>query len=179
MTGKTTLARHHAQQLVDADYDVTVFDPVGTETANGGWPEGVRIIEDDVKFLEAVRSLRSEDPERPIFLFVDESADVFGHQQRDAHHIPRRCRHDGVYLRLIAQRPKMLHPAARTQCTIAYMFRLAQDDARMVCADFGHGAKVYTIPLDKGDFIVLESGRADVSEYTLTSVVPSFDKPVR
>jgi hypothetical protein len=179
MTGKTTLARFHAQALADADYDVVVYDPVGTETANGGWPENARVYDNEREFLKALADLRSDDPERPIFVFVDESADIFSHTERDARHIPRRCRHDGVYLRLIVQRPKMLHPDARNQCSIGYAFRMAQDDARMVCADFGHGAEVYTIQLDKGDFLVLESGRADVSQYSLTTIVPTFDQPTK
>jgi hypothetical protein len=177
MSGKTTLARFHAEILDDADYDLIVYDPVGTLTANGDWPERAEIFDDEEKFHKALARAGSDDPERPIFVFVDEAADIFGHSQTDAHKIPRVCRHNGVFLRMIVQRPKAMHPSARTQTTIAYMFRLAQDDARMICADFGHGADVYTVPLDRGDFLLLESGCATVSQHKLNSLVPSFNKP--
>ena len=180
MTGKTTLARYHASILTEADYQVVVYDPVGTHTANGYWPDKAEIITEQDKFLRRIKALSASDiDEDPVFVFVDESADIFNHREPDALAIPRRCRHDGVYLRLISQRPKMLHPSARTQCSIGYMFRLSQDDARMVCADFGHGAEVYNIPLDKGDFILLESGSARVSQYSLQTLVPGFGQPQR
>jgi len=177
MTGKTTLARLHAQQLSAAGYDLVIYDPVGTETASGYWPDGSEVIEDRERFLRYLRDVRSDDPERPIFVFVDEAADIFDHSQRDARSIPRRCRHDGVYLRLIVQRPMMMHPDARTQCSIGFMFRLARNDANLICADFGHGAEVSGEQLDKGEFILLESGSAKVSRHSLSQYVPGFSKP--
>ena len=114
-TGKTTLARHHARILERAEYDVVVYDPVGTETAGGGWPESAIVITDIPRLQKWLDRARG-DPERPTFLFVDESADVFGHSLTENHWIPRKIRHANIYLRLIVQRPKMLHPSVRTQC---------------------------------------------------------------
>lgn len=161
MSGKTTLARHHAARLIGADYDVAVYDPVGTHTINGTWDEKARVFDDPEKFLAYLTHVQGKD-ERPIFVFVDESADIFGHENKEAHWIPRRVRHQDVYLRLISQRPKMLPPNVRTQCAHTYMFRLASDDAKMVCADAGHGSEVSQINLDKGDFVLLISGTAAI-----------------
>lgn len=170
MTGKTTLARHHAAILDKANYDVVVYDPVQTDTANGNWPQKALILNDAEEFNKWMNNAKG-DPERPTFLFVDESADIFGHSETWAHWIPRKCRHQDIYLRMIVQRPKMLHPSVRTQCSYAYMLRLSKDDARMLAADFGHSADVADMPLDKGDCLLMESGSPDIEEFNVFALV--------
>jgi len=163
-SGKTTLARHHARLLANAGYDLAVYDPVQTATAGGDWPREAKVFTDQTAFLEYLFAARGE-PDRPIFVFVDESADIFGHANGDNNLIPRRVRHQNVYLRLISQRPKMLPPNVRTQCAHCYMFRLSRDDGRMICADFGHGDEIFSKPLDTGDYLLLVSGSAAVEEF--------------
>lgn len=169
MTGKTTLARAHAEILIKANYTVYVYDPVGTDTANGNWPDGAEIITDPDEFYEKVDELHEDggDPEHPAFFFVDESADVFGHSQTSAHWIARKIRHSEVYLRMIVQRPNMLHPSVRTQCSFVYMLRLSRKDAVMVCDDMGHGTEVSSKVLDKGDVILLTSGSSGIEEFNV------------
>ena len=170
MTGKTTLARHHARILSKAHHIVCVYDPVMTATAGGGWPENATIVHDPEKldkFLE--RAKGTED--RPIFLFIDESADIFSHSQTQNHWIPRRIRHENIYLRLIAQRPKMLHPDVRSQCSYAYVLRLANDDKKMVYSDFGHSGDIESKPLDKGDCVLLTSGSSEIEEFNVFELV--------
>jgi hypothetical protein len=169
LTGKTTLARHHANLLCKADYDVVVYDPVGTDTVNGGWPDGVEILTTPHAFHARIEKLEGE-PDRPVFLFVDESADIFGHSNTEAHWIPRKCRHSNVYLRLIVQRPKMIHPSVRTQCAVAYILRLSKDDMAMLLADFGHGSDAVTI-LDTGDCNLVVSGSAAIEEFNVFDLV--------
>ena len=168
MTGKTTLARSHAQILVDAKYEVLVYDPVGTDTANGNWPDGAKVMTTPEEFHECIDDLpEGGDPEHPVFFFVDESADIFGHSMTEAHWIARRIRHDEVYLRLIVQRPMMLHPSVRTQCGYVYMLRLSRQDAALICADMGHGPEVSKIQLDKGDTILITSGSTDTDQFNV------------
>ena len=171
-TGKTTLARHHARILERAGYDVVVYDPVGTATAGGDWGKEAKLIEEP-HVLHNYLSHQSGSEEHPIFLFVDESADIFGHSETHAHWIPRKCRHSFIYLRLLVQRPKMLHPSVRTQCAYAYQLRLAQEDARMLGADFGHSADVAMTPLDKGDCLLLVSGSSDIEEFNVFDLIDS------
>jgi DNA helicase HerA-like ATPase len=171
-SGKTTLARHHARILSKAGYDVAIYDPVGTMTHGGGWPNGAQIITEPADFHKYADRV-SGDADRPIFLFVDESADIFGHSETEAHWIPRRIRHKNVYLRMIVQRPKMLHPNVRTQCACAYILRLANDDMRIILADFGHGTEI--VPdngLDKGDCILVMSGSSEVEYFNVFDQVP-------
>lgn len=181
MTGKTTLAREHASILSAAKYQVIVYDPVGTDTANGNWPDDAEVINDPVKFHEKIEELETSDPdpEHPVFFFVDESADIFGHSETHAHWIARRIRHSEVYLRMIAQRPNMLHPSVRTQCSYVYMLRLSKDDARIICGDMGHGAEVYAEVLDKGDCLMLTSGSSQVERFNVFQLVgadPNHDR---
>ena len=180
MTGKTTLAREHAQILVDAKYEVIVYDPVMTETANGGWPDGVRIIHEPDELMEQLDDWKGNggDPEHPTFLFVDEAPDIFNHSNTASHLIARRIRHDEIYLRLIAQRPNMIHPSARTQCSYVYMLRLSNQDSRIICGDMGHGSEVYQIPLDKGDCILLTSGSSQIEQFNVFELIGvDPDKP--
>lgn len=168
-SGKTTLARHHARLLDAADYDLLIYDPVGTATAGGDWPERAKVFSDQLKFLETLVRTNGEN-DRPVFAFVDEAADIFGHAHADAQLIPRTIRHQNIYLRLIAQRPKLLPPNVRTQCAMCYMFRLAPDDAKMILADFGHGGDVQK-SLDSGDFMLLISGSSSIDEFNCFALV--------
>jgi len=171
-TGKTTLARHHARILERAGYDVVVYDPVGTATLGGNWGEKAHVIMAP-EALHDYLSRHQGTEDHPIYLFVDEAADIFGHTETHAHWIPRRCRHSFIYLRLMAQRPKMLHPSVRTQCAYAYQLRLARDDAKTLCADFGHSGDIAETPLDKGDCILLVSGSSDIEEFNVFELVDS------
>ncbi len=172
MTGKTTLAREHAQILEKAKYEIVVYDPVGTDTANGNWPEGTKVLSDPEQFHEWIEDNETTyDEDHVCFLFVDESADIFGHSQTHAHWIARKIRHQYIYLRLIVQRPNMLHPSVRTQCSYVYMLRLSNDDARIICGDMGHGADVSKTVLDKGDCILLTSGSSATEQFNVFELI--------
>ncbi len=172
MTGKTTLAREHAAILEKAKYDVAVYDPVGTDTANGNWPDGVEVLNTPEEFHEWIDDHEDDySPEHPCFLFVDESADIFSHSETHAHWIARKIRHQYIYLRLMVQRPNMLHPSVRTQCSYVYMLRLSQTDARLICADMGHGPDTSNTVLDKGDCLLLTSGSADTEQFNVFELI--------
>jgi DNA helicase HerA-like ATPase len=163
-TGKTTLARLHARLLSENGYDVCVYDPVHTATAGGDWPSNAQVFDNQAQFIAYVKSAQD------VFVFVDESADVFSLSQTENHWLLRRGRHQGLYVRLIVQRPKMIAPNVRTQCAVAYVFRMARDDATELFADFGHSrayVREYVDALDVGDFVVLESGRPQIAAFNV------------
>jgi hypothetical protein len=172
MTGKTTLAREHAHILESSKYSIAVYDPVGTDTANGNWPDSTTILRTPEEFADWIDDNEdSFDEEHPCFLFVDESADIFGHSQTQAHWIARKIRHCHIFLRIIVQRPNMLHPSVRTQCAYVYMLRLSRNDAAMICQDMGHGPEVSNTPLDKGDCILLTSGTASIEQFNVFELI--------
>jgi DNA polymerase III delta prime subunit len=157
-SGKTTLARACARDLSRRGHEGAVYDPVGTGTAGGGWPEGWPVFDDPDEFLAYAtdpKNLRKH-------LFVDEAHEILGHDGRDNFWLLTKGRHFGLFLHVMSQRPNKLHPDVRTNCAICYMFRLAQDDAYEIGKDYGH-SNIHKFSLDKGDFLVLESGSSAIA----------------
>lgn len=174
-SGKTTLARAVARDLHASGQNVIIYDPVGTNTAGGGWPvgEGAILFSDFGEFAEYV----SRDDVRGAHLFIDEAGDHFGVGNKENHWLLTRGRHFFLYVYLIAQRPKMLAPTARTQCSRTYAFRMAPEDMREVFADNGHAPpEKNQKPLDQGDFYVLLSGNAKISRANVFKLL-SGEKP--
>lgn len=156
-SGKTTLARELARALAAAGQNVIVYDPVGSATAGGGWPASAVVFDDSSEFFDYV--------ERPdvigAHVFIDEAADFFGVGDKQNFWLLTRGRHFYLHVYLIAQRPKMIAPNARSQCGRCYMFRLAVEDADEIGRDFGHSLLGKT-SLERGDFFILESGTSKI-----------------
>lgn len=162
MTGKTTLARMHSRELAARQKDrlQVVYDPVlSTQTKGGGWPEGAVVYEDFESFMTWCSKNGDAD------LWIDEAADHFGVSDRENHWLLRRGRHYGFVVHLISQRPKMLAPNVRGQCSRAYIFRLAKADLVEVAADLG--SETPDPPLDTGEYIVLDTRIAEINRYRL------------
>lgn len=155
MSGKTTLAHKFARVLASQGQKIIVFDPVMTPTAAGSWPEGALIFDDEHEFFDYL----VQDDVNKAHVFIDEAGDVFNLSKPWNFWLLTRGRHFGFSVFLIAQRPKMLAPTVRNQCGRAYVFRLAKDDLKEIGADFGF-SDLHKIELDKGDFLLLNSGSA-------------------
>ena len=160
LSGKTTLARALARHVGRQRQNVIVYDPVMTATQGGDWGKSAVVFNDPQKFWGFV----SRDDVGHAHIFIDEAGDLFHIGARENFWLLTRGRHFGFQVYLISQRPKMIAPSARTQCGMAYMFRLARDDAKEISADFGHDwpyrdAQNIPLPeLDTGDFYRLYSG---------------------
>jgi hypothetical protein len=152
-SGKTTLAHALASRLAASGAGIVAFDPVGSMTAGGGWPPGAIVFDD----LEEFMAYMDRPDVNNAHVFIDEAGEVFNIGARENFWLLTRGRHFGLHCYMIAQRPKMLAPSARTQAARAYLFRLSPDDLREIGADFGHGG-LEKIILDRGDFLVLNSG---------------------
>jgi hypothetical protein len=155
-SGKTTMARLISRQLAAQGQTGIVFDPMGTHTAGGGW--GFKEIHHDpYVFLE-----RLEDPKlTKAHVFVDEAHKLLGHEMKENFWMMTEGRHFGLFMHILTQRPNKVHPDVRSQCERCYMFRLAQDDAAEIGKDYGHSG-VHKISLDKGDFLLFNSGSAAI-----------------
>lgn len=157
MTGKTTLARMMSRELLKRGKSVAVYDPLGTETSGGGWGEGALVFNSGESFLSFIESPQTNNH----IVFVDEADEIFGHELKENVWMLKKGRHWGLFFVLISQRPKMIHPTARNQCGVAYIFRLTSEDLKNIGADFGHDVR--DEKLDRGQYLRLESGRADYS----------------
>lgn len=169
-SGKTTFARALARELAKRKENVIVYDPVGTPTAGGGWPEKAIVFQDQKEFWKYLE----RDDVYGAHVFIDEAGDIFNASEPENCKFPRKARHFNFSLYMITQRPTMIVPNARTQAATIYMFRLATSDAREICADAGHNwppegisEKGEFIPLDTGDFLVLHSGSVRVERHNI------------
>lgn len=153
-SGKTTKAQMIAQLLAKSRHQVIVYDPVGSPTVAGGWPENAIVYNDPNKFMNDM--LETENAQ----IFVDEADTVFSHAQDDNHWIMRRGRHQGLYVHLITQRPNLVHPNCRSMCSRAYIFKLNATDRKTILADHGHD----DLDIDKnhGSFIMVDNRTSDV-----------------
>lgn len=167
-SGKTTLAHAMAHELANAGLRIIVYDPVGTETLRGKWPDNSVMFSDEQEFFEYL----ARDDVNNAHVFIDEAGDVFTAQKRENLWLLTRGRHFGFSVYMIAQRPKMILPSARSMAGICYMFRLAADDQRELGRDFGFSG-LDKINLDRGDFIVLESGLSDYQTGNVFSLLNS------
>lgn len=166
LSGKTTLARFAARTLLKKKARVIVYDPLGTETMGGGWGEGAVMFDDSEKLLDFLHS----DECCNCFIFIDEAHHIFSHDQKENLWLLTQGRHYGMYFHLITQRPKKVHPDARSNCGQCFMFRLANDDARDIGSDYGF-SDIHKISLDKGDFLALNSGSAGYSRANVFEIV--------
>jgi len=157
-SGKTTLARAMSRQLCAQKQNVAVLDPMGTLTAGGGWGEGALLFDDTELFLQWLYS----DSAINYHVFIDEAHKVLSHEQNEHFWLLTEGRHYYLTLHLMTQRPKKVHPDVRHNCGRCYMFRLSRADANEIGADYGH-SDIDKEKLDKGDFLVLNSGSAEFS----------------
>jgi DNA helicase HerA-like ATPase len=166
-SGKTTLAHLLAAEDARQKKEVIVFDPVGTQTAAGEWPDHVVMFTDKQKFLRYVA--RPTNPEGTA-VYIDEAADILSHDQRENEWLLTRGRHLGYSVTLVTQRPKLVSPSVRHQCARLFMFRLSQGDAREIGADYGHSG-FDKISLDQGDFLCVFSGRAKFTRANVFALI--------
>lgn len=157
-SGKTTLARAVSRELGKLGQRRAVFDPLGTATAGGGWGDGVLIFSNEEQFLDWVYS----DDAHNTHVFIDEAHNILGHTNPENFWLLTEGRHFYLTLHLMTQRPKKLHPDVRHNCGRCYMFRLSKSDRIEIGGDYGFDNLDKKI-LDKGDFLILNSGSAEIS----------------
>lgn len=158
LSGKTTLARAVSRALRSRGQSVIVFDPMRTPTAGGDWGEGAHIFDQEEAFL----TMMGDDRVMRAHIFVDEADMVFNHARRENFWMLTRGRHYGFEMNLISQRPKLLHPTCRDQCTRMYMFRLPINDRVELGRDKGHD-HFAEYDLDAGEFLVANSASREIA----------------
>lgn len=172
MSGKTTLARVISRAVSAKGQKVVVYDPMGTDTAGGGWGEGAVIFDEIEPFLQYLES----DECGAAHVFVDEADLVFSLDQKENHWLLRRGRHYGLTIYCITQRPVLVAPSVRSMCARAYVFRLVQDDIKRVAADYGFD-DAHKINLDTGDFLCFTAGTAEMKRGNVFQIAGSPNSP--
>lgn len=125
MTGKSRLQKVIAAQLYALDLPVLVADPRRAPD----W-KCHRLFTTVDELVEVATKLKS------AHLFVDESGQ--GVQRFNAGHewLATTSRHEGHSVHFICQRHTQLSPTMRTQAERLFLFRVGDDDARMLANDW-------------------------------------------
>lgn len=165
-SGKTTLAQSIAQKLAAKKQNIIVYDPVGTPTAANGWPQSAIRFNNEMDFLRHI----SKEETGHVHIFVDEAGDLFNLKKEYNFWMLTKGRHMGFQMYVITQRPKLVAPSVRSQCSVAYVFRLRADDMKEVGADYATDFKDQK-PLDTGDFFVLRSNTTEIKRANVFTLI--------
>lgn len=135
-TGKTYLAQALARAYLRQGISVLVLDP----NMDAGWPinEGgtagasCRLYRDAMKFLAVCKASRR------CVLMVDEGGETIGQGKlaRDVVWLTTRSRHWGHRCILLSQEATLIYKPIRRQCSEAFIFRQADDNARELVGQF-------------------------------------------
>lgn len=164
-SGKTTLARL-ASRANSEKRTTIVYDPLGTSTLGGDWGKGAIVYDELEPFFDHIYAPKFVSAD----IYIDEAHHVFAHADKSHLWLLTQGRHYDFRIGVITQRPTKVHPDARTNCERCYMFRLAQDDAKAIGLDYGF-SDIHKISLDRGDFLLLNSGTANFSRGNVFSLV--------
>ena len=125
-SGKTSLAKIMAKEIKEQGYNVIVLDPLMDE-----WPCDYITREAD-EFLEVAKT------NTQCLCVIDEAGESVGHFDKQRHWLATRGRHFGHTCFFLAQRAQMISPNVRDQCGVAYIFRVSNDDSKILANEYGY-----------------------------------------
>ena len=161
MTGKTTLAKQLVTEAATRGLIATVHDPLMSD-----WPGGAIVLHDADEYY-AVLLARIKAGQRQLNV-CDEADLVYSHAERDRYWVATRGRHYGLENIFITQRPQMLAPTIRTQCTELFCFRVAESDAALLSQDFSDTRIKSVSELQQGEYFYSRwvDGKKTLDKYT-------------
>ena len=124
-SGKTTIAKRLVSKYQQRGIHSIVLDPL----CDPGW-RAYHVTADKQDFLQTARLSQS------CALFVDESGEVIGQYEKEMFWLATRSRHFGHKSHFISQRPSMLSPTIRAQCSHLFCFAISGDDAKILANEW-------------------------------------------
>lgn len=123
--GKTTLARIILNQWIriNGNNSAIVFDPLTAK-----WP--VKVYHDVDTFLALATKEKSK------LIIVDESGTSLSRFEASHNWLATQSRHRGHSVVFISQRPALLSPTIRNQCSMLFCFCVSENDAISLASDF-------------------------------------------
>jgi len=121
-SGKSALARELCRNYTAGRI---VLDPL----RHPGW-QADRVFSSGPEYLACARQATG------CALFVDESPSVVGRYDDEMHWLATQARHRGHWSHFVSQRPTQLPPVVRDQCSIAFIFRVSPDAAKILAREF-------------------------------------------
>ncbi|MDX1939675.1 MAG: ATP-binding protein [Saprospiraceae bacterium] len=128
MSGKTTLARKMAAQAASNNRNVLVLDPLK-----------------DSRWLDAGASFLTDNPDEFISLakqntnctlIIDEAGEFCGRYDKESFWLATRSRHRGHQSIFCSQRPNLISPNIRSNCSKIFCFCVNYKDAKSFAEDF-------------------------------------------
>ncbi len=160
LSGKSYLAHSMARAYLKQGISVLVLDP----NQDDGWPvnEGgaaaatCRLYRDPIKFLAVAKASRR------CVLFVDEGGETIGQGKlaREVVWLTTRSRHWGHRCIVIAQEATLVYKPIRRQCSEAFIFRQAADNARELQGQFAEPRIMEAVNLPPRVFLHVRSCEA-------------------
>lgn len=143
-SGKTTLAKRLALKYRASGIGALVLDPL----RDPSWPCDF-ITDNSEEFLKIVFASRK------CALFIDEAGESVGRFDQANFTLATRARHWGHNSHFIAQRAQLVARTVRDQCSNAFVFRVAREDAKILAADWCADEVMESIDLPAGQCFYL------------------------
>lgn len=138
--GKTTLGKRLAAAHEKSGGGVMVLTAVFEK-----WPCAY-ITTDQQDFLDVFWGSRC------CFVFVDEAGQTVGHYKDTMTAVATRGRHYGHSCYFLVQRPKLIDPNVRGQCTQLFCFSIGQEDADDLAREWNQPELRNAPKLRKGEY---------------------------
>lgn len=138
-TGKTRLVRALIERFRRG---VLVFDPNGEP----GWPTE-HVYDDPEAFAKAAREARH------AVLVIDEAPELLKRYDATYQWLATRARHLGHLCIFLSQRPNLLPPTVRGQCSHIFAFHLSFTDAKLLADERGVAELLGATQLRLGEFL--------------------------
>jgi len=139
-SGKTTLAKNIAFQLMRKKQPVMVLDILGSQ-----WPANFQTT-NIIEFMNYVSRVKN------CYIFIDEAGEV-GKLNKEFYWLATRSRHFGHSVFFITQRSMQLKPIIRGQCQQLFLFCSTKKDCQILYEDFNHNELLTGNSLRQGTFL--------------------------
>ena len=124
-SGKTTIAKRLVDNYKKRGTSSIVLDPL----CDPNWHADY-VTADRAQFLETSQLSKS------CALFVDESGEMIGQYEKEMFWLATRSRHYGHKAHFISQRPSMINPTIRAQCSHLFCFAISKDDSKILANEW-------------------------------------------
>jgi len=142
-SGKTTLATRQSGLYQSNGIKVIVLDPL----LDPRW-QADYITDNRFEFLKVVQHPDT----KGCAIFIDESGESVGQYNDEMFWLATRARHYGHNSHFISQRPQMLSPTVRGQCSYLYLFNVSSTDAKILADDWNKPELRDAATLAKGEY---------------------------
>jgi len=146
LSGKTALARILVAEAQRQGVDAIIHDPMLSF-----WGDKAAVYETAFEFMRAI--CEATKIRKPYIVVVDEADIVLSMGHQRYHWLLTRGRHYGFKVIVLTQRPALVAPTVRGQCTDVAVFKVSKKDAKLLADDYACEAINDAVDLRQGEFL--------------------------